>query len=56
MCPGRGQAAGAAAIALFLLALGAFVRRFRAAVGNNDIEFFARGLLVGAVKGQRRCG
>ena len=31
------QAAGAIAIALFLLALGTFVRRFNAAVGNNDI-------------------
>ena len=28
------------AIALFLLALSTFVRRFRAAVGNNDIEFW----------------
>ena len=34
------QAAGAAAIALFLLALGTFVRRFKAAVSNNDIEFW----------------
>ena len=34
------QAAGAVAIALFLLALGTFVRRFNAAVGNNDIEFW----------------
>ena len=34
------QASGAIAIALFLLALGTFVRRFRAAVGNNDIEFW----------------
>ena len=33
-------AATAAAIALFLLALGTFVRRFKAAVGNNDIEFW----------------
>jgi len=30
----------AAAITLFLLALGTFVRRFKAAVGNNDIEFW----------------
>lgn len=28
------------AVALFLLALGTFVRRFKAAVGNNDIEFW----------------
>jgi multiple sugar transport system permease protein len=34
------QAALAVAIALFLLALGTFVRRFKAAVGNNDIEFW----------------
>ncbi len=34
------QAAMAVAIALFLLALGTFVRRFKAAVGNNDIEFW----------------
>ena len=34
------QAAGAVAIALFLLALGTFVRRFKGAVGNNDIEFW----------------
>jgi len=34
------QAAGAVAIALFLIALGAFVRRFKAAVSNNDIEFW----------------
>ena len=34
------QAATAIAIALFLLALGTFVRRFEAAVGNNDIEFW----------------
>ena len=34
------QAAGAIAIALFLLALGTFVRRFKPAVGNNDIEFW----------------
>ena len=33
-------AASAVAIALFLLALGTFVRRFKAAVGNNDIEFW----------------
>ncbi len=32
--------AAAVAIALFLLALGTFVRRFNAAVGNNDIEFW----------------
>ncbi len=30
----------AVAVALFLLALGTFVRRFKAAVGNNDIEFW----------------
>ena len=30
----------AAAIALFLLALGTFVRRFKAAIGNSDIEFW----------------
>ncbi len=30
----------AAAIALFLLALSTFVRRFQAAVGNSDIEFW----------------
>ena len=35
-----GKLAGAIAIALFLLALGTFVRRFKAAVGNNDIEFW----------------
>ena len=34
------QVAGAVAIALFLLALGTFVRRFKAAVSNNDIEFW----------------
>lgn len=34
------QAATAIAVALFLLALGTFVRRFEAAVGNNDIEFW----------------
>ncbi len=34
------QAATAVAVALFLLALGTFVRRFEAAVGNNDIEFW----------------
>jgi multiple sugar transport system permease protein len=34
------QIAIAIAIALFLLALGTFVRRFKAAVGNNDIEFW----------------
>ena len=34
------DAALAIAIALFLLALGTFVRRFKAAVGNNDIEFW----------------
>ena len=34
------QAAGAVAIALFLIALGAFVRHFKAAVSNNDIEFW----------------
>lgn len=34
------QAATTVAIALFLLALGTFVRRFKAAVGNNDIEFW----------------
>jgi multiple sugar transport system permease protein len=33
-------AATAVAIALFLLSLGTFVRRFNAAVGNNDIEFW----------------
>ncbi len=33
-------AAIAVAIALFLLALGTFVRRFKAAVGNSDIEFW----------------
>ena len=32
--------ATAVAIALFLLALATFVRRFSAAVGNNDIEFW----------------
>jgi multiple sugar transport system permease protein len=34
------QAAFAIAVALFLLALGTFVRRFKAAVSNNDIEFW----------------
>ena len=34
------QIAGIVAIALFLLALNTFVRRFKAAVGNNDIEFW----------------
>ena len=34
------QAALAIAVALFVLALGTFVRRFKAAVGNNDIEFW----------------
>jgi multiple sugar transport system permease protein len=34
------QAALAIAVALFLLALGTFVRRFKAAVSNNDIEFW----------------
>ncbi len=33
-------AAIAVAIALFLLALGTFVRRFKAAIGNSDIEFW----------------
>jgi multiple sugar transport system permease protein len=34
------QVAGVVAIVLFVLALGTFVRRFKAAVGNNDIEFW----------------
>ena len=34
------QIAAVVAIALFVLALGTFVRRFKAAVGNNDIEFW----------------
>ena len=37
-CLGRRRRA--VAVALFLLALGTFVRRFKAAVGNNDIEFW----------------
>ena len=34
------QIAAAVAIALFLIALGTFVRRFKAAVSNHDIEFW----------------
>jgi multiple sugar transport system permease protein len=34
------QAAVAIAVALFILALGTIGRRFKAAVGNNDIEFW----------------
>ena len=34
------QIALAVAVALFVLALSTFVRRFKAAVGNNDIEFW----------------